>query len=294
MRLLALLLCFLPLWAEKTRLPGGAVLPHEAYIHTISEKDSPVEQVYIKSKDGLYVAAAMRRPKGPGPFPVLVHFHGAPGGRGMEKLVTWVRGDTGGPMWERFLKEGYVVVVADYRQPTPMMASVADAKSPTYVDDGLAVIEWLRTQKYVNPERISVYGVSLGGNLVAHLIGRTKLHAAVLGAPAVIEFLGVENWQRESKTVPVNEAVAKKNIAAIQCPVLLLVGTKDQLIAVDEPFHDLAVAAGKQVTMLIYENGYHDFVMGPQGHVGRAEPLLDATLAALERTVAFVKNPTAK
>jgi len=270
------------------------VLPHEAYIHTISEKDSPVEQVYIKSKDGLYVAAAMRRPKGPGPFPVLVHFHGAPGGRGMEKLVTWVRGDTGGPMWERFLKEGYVVVVADYRQPTPMMASVADAKSPTYVDDGLAVIEWLRTQKYVNPERISVYGVSLGGNLVAHLIGRTKLHAAVLGAPAVIEFLGVENWQRESKTVPVNEAVAKKNIAAIQCPVLLLVGTKDQLIAVDEPFHDLAVAAGKQVTMLIYENGYHDFVMGPQGHVGRAEPLLDATLAALERTVAFVKNPTAK
>ncbi len=294
MRLLALLLCLTPMWAEKKHLPGGAVLPHEAYIHTISEAESPVEQVYIKSKDGLYVAAAIRRPKGPGPFPVLVHFHGAPGGRGMEKLVTWVRGDTGGPMWERFLKEGYMVVVADYRNPTPMMASVVDSKGPTYVDDGVAVIDWVRAQKYVNPERISVYGVSLGGNLVAHLIGRTKLHAAVLGAPAVIEFLGVENWQRESKTVPVNEAVAKKNIAAIQCPVLLLVGTKDNLIAVDEPFHDLAVAAGKQVTMLIYENGYHDFVMGPQGHVGRAEPLLDATLAALERTVAFVKNPTAK
>jgi acetyl esterase/lipase len=73
--------------------------------------------------------------------------------------------------------------------------------------------------------------------------------------------------------------------------VLLLVGTKDNLIAVDEPFHDLAVAMGKPVRMLIYENGYHDFVMGPQGHAGRDEPLLDATLDALERTVAFVKKP---
>ncbi len=294
MRLLALLLCLTPLWAEKRHLPGGAVLPHEAYIHTISEKDSPVEQVYIKSKDGLYVAAAIRRPKGPGPFPVLLHFHGAPGGRGMEKLVTWVRGDTGGPMWERFLKEGYVVVVSDYRNPMPMMASVVDSKGATYVDDGVAVIEWLREQKYVDPQRISVYGVSLGGNLVAHLIGRTKLHAAVLGAPAVLEFLGVEGWKPGSAEGKVNEAVAKRNIAAMQCPVLLLVGTKDGLLAVDEPFHDLAVAGGKAVTMLIYENGYHDFVMGPQGHAGRAEPLLDATLAALERTVEFVKNPGVK
>jgi dipeptidyl aminopeptidase/acylaminoacyl peptidase len=281
----------LPLLAEKERLPGGKVLPHESYVHAVSLADSPVEQVYIKSKDGLYVAAALRKPKGPGPFPVLVHFHGAPGGRGMEKLVTWVRGDTGGPVWERFLQEGYVVVVADYRHPTPMMASVAEAKSPTYVDDGLAVVEWLRKQPYVDPARISAYGVSLGGNLVAHLAGRTKLHAAVLGAPAVIEFLGVQGWTRDAKTVPVNEAIARKNLAALQCPVLLVVGTKDNLIAVDEPFHDLAVGMGKPVRMLIYENGYHDFVMGPQGHAGRDEPLLDATLDALERTVAFIKKP---
>jgi acetyl esterase/lipase len=113
----------------------------------------------------------------------------------------------------------------------------------------------------------------------------------VLGAPAVIEFLGVQGWTRDAKTVPVNEAIARKNLAALQCPVLLLVGTKDNLIAVDEPFHDLAVALGKPVRMLIYENGYHDFVMGPQGHAGRDEPLLDATLDALERTVAFIKKP---
>ena len=41
--------------------------------------------------------------------------------------------------------------------------------------------------------------------------------------------------------------------------------------------------------MEVYENGYHDFCVGPQGHPGRKEPLLDATLDALEKTLEFLK-----
>ena len=98
------------------------------------------------------------------------------------------------------------------------MASVAEAKSPTSVDDGVAVVEWLRQQNYV-----SAYGVSLGG-----ASGGT--HEAARGRA------------RGGKSVPVNKAIARKNLAALQGPVLLLVGTKDNLIAVAEPFHELAVA----------------------------------------------------
>ena len=90
-------------------------LPYDKYVRVVSEADSPVQQTYIKAKDGLYIAAAIRKPKGDGPFPALVMFHGAPGGRGMEQLVGWARGATGGPVWERFLQEGFVLVVADYR-----------------------------------------------------------------------------------------------------------------------------------------------------------------------------------
>src|SRR5262245_24701806 len=97
--------------------PGGKELQHEKYIKVVSETVSPVMKTYVKSKDGLYVAAAIRKPQGNGPFPVLIYFHGAPGGRGMEKLVDWSSGSTGGPLWERFLQEGYVVAVADYRHP---------------------------------------------------------------------------------------------------------------------------------------------------------------------------------
>ena len=102
------LLLSLLMTGDIQQFPGGKTLPHDKYIHVVSEADSPVEKVYIKSKDGVYVAAAMRKPKGNGPFPVLVHFHGAPGGRGMEQLVGWARGDHGGPVFERFLQEGYV------------------------------------------------------------------------------------------------------------------------------------------------------------------------------------------
>jgi dienelactone hydrolase len=109
-------LCAVFASAEIHHNPGSTVaLPHEKYIHVVSEADSPVQQTYIKSKDGLYIAAAIRKPKGSGRYPAIVIFHGAPGGRGMEQLVGWSRGDWGGPVWERFLQEGYVVAVADYR-----------------------------------------------------------------------------------------------------------------------------------------------------------------------------------
>jgi dipeptidyl aminopeptidase/acylaminoacyl peptidase len=275
-------------------------LPHEKYIRVVSEADSPVQQVYIKTKDGLYVAAALRKPKGNGPFPALIYFHGAPGGRGMEQLAGWSRGATGGPLWERFLQEGYVVVVSDYRGGDVRRAIAPFAPGAiTYVDDGQAVVDYVRALPYVDASRISAYGVSLGGNLLSHLIGRTKLHAAVLGAPAAIGFLGVAasaaapgaNPMERWKDAQVDEELAAQNIAPIETPVLILVGTADGLIHIDRLLHDRLAKAGKQVWMEVYEGGYHDFCVGPQGHAGRREPLLDATLDALERTVRFLRRP---
>ena len=124
---------------------GGSAEPLPArYVRVVSEADSPVQQTYIKSKDGAYVAAAIRKPKGDGPFPAIIMFHGAPGGRGMEQLVGWSRGDHGGPVWERFLQEGFVVVVGDYRGGDWNTMNVpSTGASATAIDDGLAVIEFV-------------------------------------------------------------------------------------------------------------------------------------------------------
>ncbi|HVN03640.1 MAG TPA: dienelactone hydrolase family protein [Bryobacteraceae bacterium] len=287
--------------AEIHRNPGSTTpLPTAKYIHVVSEADSPVQQTHIKSKDGLYIAAAIRKPKGNGPFPAMIMFHGAPGGRGMEQLVGWSRGDTGGPVWERFLQEGYVVAVADYRGGNMMLTSSPSTNGAvTSIDDGLAVIDYVKTLPYVDPGRINLYGVSLGGNLVMYLISKVPVHSAIVGAPAVLWFLGIPMPPQGSAAAhgnPFENAkpdpeISKKNIEPIRTPVLILAGTADRLMPVAIALHDALAGAGKSARLEIYENGYHDFCLGPQGQkrpdLPQGEALFDSALDALGKSVLF-------
>lgn len=287
--------------AEITRHSGSdAAVPHEKFIHVVSEKDSPVTQTWIKAKDGLYIAAAIRKPKGEGPFPAIIFLHGAPGGRGMEQLVGWSRGDHGGPVWERFLQEGFVTVVADYRGGDwNLMNQPSDTGLVTAIDDGVSVVEHVRGLPYVRPDRVSVYGVSLGGNLAMFLASRVPtLHRVVLGAPAPIWFLGYQipagAPRPDFSQTPPDPEVSKRNIDPVKMPILILVGTEDRLLALDTVLHDELVKHGKNVRMEVYEHGYHDFVLGNQGQkradLPRGEFLLQGALDALDLTVKFVSG----
>lgn len=289
-------------FAGITRHAGSnEALPHDKYIHVVSEADSPVQQTWIKARDGLYIAAAVRKPKGEGPFPAIIMFHGAPGGRGMDQLVGWSRGDHGGPVWERFLQEGYVVVVADYRGGDwNQMNRPSSTGLVTAIDDGISVVDYVQNLPYVKRAQVSVYGVSLGGNLVMYLASRVPtLHAVVAGAPAPIWFLGYEIGANGSRpdfiTLPPDPVISKENITPIKVPVLILVGTEDRLLPLDTRLHDELAKHGKSVRMEVYEHGYHDFVLGNQGQkrgdLPRGEILLPGALEALELTVKFVRDP---
>jgi dipeptidyl aminopeptidase/acylaminoacyl peptidase len=298
-------LCFLLVTAAAAEIhknAGGTTpLPHQKYIHVVSEADSPVQQTYIKSKDGLYIAAAIRKPKGDGRYPAIIIFHGAPGGRGMEQLVGWSRGDHGGPVWERFLQEGYVVAVADYRGGNMNLTSAPSSVGMiTSIDDGLAVIDYVKALPFVDPARLNLYGVSLGGNLVMNLLSRVPVNSAIVGAPAALWFLGISMppgtpaGPDRFKGAKPDPEVSRKNIEPIRTPVLILVGTADSLLPVTTMLHDALVAGGKSVRMEVYENGYHDFCLGPQGQkradLPQGEALLDSALDALEKSVLFVKG----
>lgn len=289
-------------WAEVVEYGGSAKpISSAAYVHVVSEADSPVEQHYVPSKDGAYVALALRKPPGAGPFPAIVIFHGAPGGRGMEQLVGWSRGDHGGPVWERFLRKGFVVAVADYRGgPWNAMNAPSASGLTTAIDDGVAVVEHVRALPQVAADRVSVYGVSLGGNLAMFLASKVPdLHAVVVGAPAPIWFLGAEVPTDGSRPAPESiqpvPQVAARNIAPIRAPVLIQVGTADELLPLARLLHQQLDDHGKSVRMEIYEHGYHDFVLGPQGqprpNLPDGEVLLQGALDALERSVAFVRAP---
>ena len=301
--LLAILLSFAAnAGAGVTRHAGSdEALPDQKYIHVVSETDSPVMQTWIKAKDGLYIAAAVRKPKGNGPFPAVIMFHGAPGGRGMDQLVGWSRGDHGGPVWERFLQEGYVVVVADYRGGDwNQMNQPSSTGLTTAIDDGITVVDYVQNLPYVKRADVNVYGVSLGGNLAMYLASRVPtLHAVVAGAPAPIWFLGYKLLPDGSRPdfakTPPDAETTKANVEPIKVPVLILVGTEDRLMPLDIVLHDELAKQQKSVRLEIFEHGYHDFVLGNQGQkrgdLPRGEILLPGALEALELTVKFVKNP---
>ncbi len=297
-----LIACGMTAHAEVTRHGGSnEALPDKKYVHVVSEADSPVMQTWIKAKDGVYVAAAVRKPKGNGPFPALIMFHGAPGGRGMDQLVGWSRGDHGGPVWERFLQEGFVVVVADYRGGDwNQMNKPSSTGLVTAIDDGITVVEYVQNLPYVKRSEVSVYGVSLGGNLAMYLASRVQtLRAVVAGAPAPIWFLGLklnaDGSRPDFNTAKADPTTAKENITPIRMPALIIVGTEDRLLPLAQTLHDELVKHGKQVRMEVFEHGYHDFVLGNQGHVRndlpRGEFLLPGALEALELTVKFVRDP---
>ena len=219
----------------------------------------------------------------------------------MDQLVGWARGDHGGPVWERFLQEGYVVAVADYRGgPWNVMNTPSSTGLVTAIDDGITVVDYVQNLPYVKRTDVNVYGVSLGGNLAMYLASRVPtLHAVVAGAPAPIWFLGLklnaDGSRPDFATAKADPAIAQENIGAIKMPILILVGTEDRLLPLDKTLHDELAKQGKSVRLEIFEHGYHDFVLGNQGQtrndLPRGEILLPGALEALELTVKFVKNP---
>jgi dipeptidyl-peptidase-4 len=170
----------------------------------------------------------------------------------------------------------------------------------TSIDDGLAVIDYVKALPYVDPNRLNLYGVSLGGNLVMNLISRVPVNSAIVGAPAAIWFLGMSMPQGgpsgpdRFKNMKPDPEISRKNIEPIRTPVLILVGTADSLLPVATMLHDALAAAGKTIRMEVYDHGYHDFCLGPQGQkrpdLPQGEALLDSALDALEKSVLFAKG----
>ena len=163
----------------------------------------------------------------------------------------------------------------------------------------MSVIEHVRNLDYVRKDRVSIYGVSLGGNLALFLAaGAPWLHAVVVGAPAPIWFLGREIPDDGSRidydAFEVDRSVLKAHVDPIRAPILVQIGTEDFLLELNKKLHAVLAGRRKAIRMEIYEHGYHDFVLGNQGQerpdLPHGEILLQGALDALDRSVEFVKS----
>ncbi len=143
------------------------------------EEVASVHDVSISGPDGAR-AARVFVPKGKGPFPVMVYFHG--GG--------WVGGSIAvadEPCRALANKAGVIVVAASYRLSP-------ENKFPAAIDDAYNAVVWTAAKIAEfggDPARIGVLGDSAGGNLAAVVAmmardkGGPKLKAQVLTYPVI-------------------------------------------------------------------------------------------------------------
>lgn len=119
---------------------------------------SDVEFIHYKARDGLTIPAYVTKPKGKGPFPLIVLPHGGPH---VNEVILYDE-------WGQFLaNNGYMVLQPQYRISTGWGKKHFDAgfgqhglKMQDDLDDGAL---YLVKKGWVDPNRMAMFGWSYGG-----------------------------------------------------------------------------------------------------------------------------------
>jgi len=169
---------------------------------------------YIASyiSDGLKIYGLLTVPTGQKPengWPVIIFNHGyIPPDiyKTTERYIEYV---------DAFAKNGYVVFKSDYRGNGSSEGQPEGAYySPAYATDVLNAVSSLKKLDYVNPEKIGMWGHSMGGNItLRNIVINTKdIKAAVIWGGVVGSYDDLmNNWQRRVSYQPSTRELALRN-----------------------------------------------------------------------------------
>jgi dipeptidyl aminopeptidase/acylaminoacyl peptidase len=236
----------------------------------VSEDACPLEPIAPVARDGHRGQGFLRKPPGPGPFPVIFWIHGGLVTVPAEKLranaLTMITPS-------RFLAAGYVIPAITYRSRDH------DPQSTVSLEDCLAAVEHVRRLPFVDPKSIVVYGCSGGGDLALEVAAATEVCAIVPEEPASILMTGVFNAKSPKKgerftpadSEPIWEngkryytaeyqKLTRAKIARIRCPILIVQGDQHPInrFNADVLIPELR-AAGKKVEVITYPGEPHCF-----------------------------------
>ena len=283
--------------------------PVESPVTTVTEpvrgSRIPMQLMYVETVDGLYAPIGLRKPDGPGPFPIVLfaHMNGGLGAR-------WIREWTQEGSWtlEQFLKAGYAVAWIRYRAEVnnlygPRLVEGEREgrqlfnRGPFEYEDAISIIEYVKTLPYVDPDRVGYVGLSHGGEMLMKIASAYDgLRAGIASEPASMEYLarrprpaGSNGAPRGPETLPVNTeemqkkatedmrsridmAVALERIRAIKTPMFVQGRDRDHNQGVFRLNYELLREAGKQVEWKSYDHDEHGFLFVRRNARGAYEP----------------------
>lgn len=169
------------------------------------------------------------------------------------------------------------------------------ASLPRFAEDLGQAIEWLQRQHPQRAARIAVLGHSVGAGAALFQAARNPGIAAVISIAAFAH--PSEVTQRYLRRLPLSrlltalvtryvqwvigyrfETIAPLNtVAQIDCPVLLVHGTDDQTVPIDDARRILAKGRAPQVQLLEIEDAGHDSTDKIERYAGALVRFLDAS-----------------
>jgi dipeptidyl aminopeptidase/acylaminoacyl peptidase len=281
--------------------PGSPIIIEE----TLPSGSNYDQYIASYKSDGLTIYALLTVPQGQKPkggWPVIVFNHGyipPEVYQTTERYIAYV---------DAFARNGYVVFKPDYRGNGKSEGQPEGAYySPAYTIDDLNAIASIKKYKDVNPNKLGVWGHSMGGNITLRdlVVDPKDIKAAVIWGGVVGSYNDLmNNWQRKVSYQPSPRELALRNrnrqqltkqygtpdsnpnfwnsidptffVSDIQAPVQLHHGLSDEEVPVafSQTLYDKLKQAGKVVELYTYEGADHNI----------SEPSFDL---AMKRSVEF-------
>ena len=271
----------------------------ENIVLTENVNGHPVSLMMIEVWDGLYTPVGVRKPKGNGPFPMVLLASGN-GGEGM----PWIRDAMKNKAYtiDRLIEAGFACAWTRYRTEVELGYNnggslVRDVRqgremfnrSPLEYEDQIAISDYFKSLPWVDEDRISMIGMSHGGEMVLKITSEYDgIAAAVASEPASHEFLalkpddsafinektGLRNIEemQMAEVMKVRSRIdlplAEKRIESIKTPILVMGRDEDHLQGIFRTSYDLLVEGGRSAEWISYDHNYHGYIFPVRGEDG--------------------------
>jgi dipeptidyl aminopeptidase/acylaminoacyl peptidase len=273
-----------PPTAKKVFGPAKVTEPWERVVFTeaVTNSDIPVDITLLETVDGLFTPIGIRRPRGNGPFPIVLFFSGN-GGAGLAQVRDYINNNA--YTFERFLEKGYAVAWLQYRaeawyawpglpplQVGKQQANQAMNRPPLEIDDLATIVEYVKRLPYVDPNRVGLCGNSHAGGMILRAGSQgLNVRAAIVSEPDASEFLGLKEeyfaveeplFRTIEAAAPyLDKTTAMERLRRISFPMFFVNRDRDELQGLFETAYIWAKEAGKTVEHVTYDHPVHGYIV---------------------------------
>jgi dipeptidyl-peptidase-4 len=227
------------------------------------------EFLTIQARDGFPLPAQLLRPKDFDPkkrYPVIIYHYGGPSAPTVLNV------------WQRFtffnqilLDKGYLCFAVDNRSATAKSKKLENTifqqmLGMNELNDLLAAVKWLKSQTYVDPERVGIWGGSYGGSFALLAMTRSEeFRAGIAISPASDQRFHEPKWAEFAMKRPQDNIDAWESVSLLRYAknlhgrLMIVHGTYDDNVRIQNTwaFVDELLKAGKNFDMMIYPMRKH-------------------------------------